>query len=254
MGRMNKAIKYIVLFGYWLLALGYTKAQDSKSLFQTANSYYQNKQYEEAEKMYTLLLKKDKNNANAYYNLGNTYYHLKNYTNAILNYEKAKKLQPDNKYVAHNIELTNNKQFSKIEFSKEFFVTKQLKNVVHTRSSGSWSVFMLIALWISITAFCIHFFTTNKFLYRTGVLFFMATIIFSGFTYSSFKSEHQHNFAIVMQTNAFIKSAPVESMNAAQAVQTGIKVEIIDTDKNWLKIKLPNDKTGWIEKSSVEMI
>ena len=82
---MNKVIKYIVLFGYWLLALGYTKAQDSKSLFQTANSYYQNKQYEEAEKMYTLLLKKDKNNANAYYNLGNTYYHLKNYPSAVLN-------------------------------------------------------------------------------------------------------------------------------------------------------------------------
>lgn len=251
---MNNTIKHIVLFGCWLFTFGFLKAEDPKSLFQTANTYYQNKQYEEAEKMYTLLLKKDKNNANAYYNLGNTYYHLKNYTNAILNYEKAKKLQPDNEYIAHNIELTNNRLFSKIEFSKEFFVTKQLKNVVHTRSSGSWSVFMLVALWISVIAFCIHFFSTNKFLFRSGVLFFMTSLILAGFTYSSFKSEHLHNFAIVMQSNAFIKSAPVETMNAAQAVQPGLKVEIIDTDKNWLKVKLPNDKTGWIQKSNLELI
>ena len=30
--------------------------------------------------------------------------------------------------------------------------------------------------------------------------------------------------------------------------------KIIDTDKNWLKIKLPNDKTGWIEKNNLELI
>ena len=57
-----------------------------------------------------------------------------------------------------------------------------------------------------------------------------------------------------MQTNAFLKSAPVESMNAATAIQSGLKVEVIDTDKNWLKVKLPNDKTGWIEKNNLELI
>lgn len=250
---MYTKIKYLILFGFCLLALG-LNAQDSKSLFQTANAYYQNKQYDEAEKMYTLLVKKDKHNANAYYNLGNTYYHLQQYSNAILYYEKAKKLQPDNKYIQHNIELTNNKLFSKIEFSKEFFVTKQLKNVVHTKSSYSWSVFMLIALWVGVIAICIHYLTTNTFLFRTGLLACLAAFVFAYFTYSSYKSEHQNNFAIVTQQNAFMKKAPVESMNAATALQTGLKVEIIDRDKNWLKIKLPNDKTGWIEISQIELI
>ena len=87
---MKNTIKNLLLITLYLL-LGVANAQDSKSLFQTANTYYQNKQYEEAEKMYLLVLKKDKKNATAYYNLGNTYYHLKQYSNAILNYEKAKK-------------------------------------------------------------------------------------------------------------------------------------------------------------------
>ena len=90
--------------------------------------------------------------------------------------------------------------------------------------------------------------------FRVGFLACLASMVFAYFTYSSYKTEHQHNFAIVMQNNAFMKSAPVESMNAATAVQAGLKVEILDSDKNWLKIKLPNDKTGWIETSQVELI
>ena len=113
---------------------------------------------------------------------------------------------------------------------------------------------MLIALWAGVIAICIHFFTTNTFLFKIGFLACIAAFVFACFTYSSYKNEHQHNFAIVMQQNAYMKNAPVESMNAATAIQTGLKVEIIDKDKDWLKIKLPNDKTGWIEISQIELI
>ena len=112
---MKDKLYILLLLTVNLLLITFGKAQDSKSIFQTANTYYQNKQYDEAAKMYLLLIKKDKKNANAYYNLGNTYFHLKQYTNAVLYYEKAKKLEPENKYINHNIQLTNNKLFSKIE-------------------------------------------------------------------------------------------------------------------------------------------
>ncbi len=247
-------ILFFILLGSWFLFPDSIKAQDSKSIFQTANTYYQNKQYQEAEKMYSLLIKKDKNNANAYYNLGNTYYHLKQFPNAIYNYEKARKLDPDNKYTNHNIELTNNKLFSKIEFSKEFFVAKEIKSVVHTKSSKSWSILMLAMLWIGTFLLFIHFLVPHKLLYRIGILSSMCAIVLAFITFFANKNEQEQNFAIIIQKNAFMKSAPVESMNAATIIQTGLKVEIIDSDKNWRKIKLPNDKTGWIEISQIELI
>ena len=43
-------------------------------------------------------------------------------------------------------------------------------------------------------------------------------------------------------------------MNAATAILAGTKVEILDIDKNWRKIKLPNDKIGWIENSFLKVI
>ena len=237
-----------------LFIVQFAGAQDSKSLFQTANAYYKNKQYEEAEKIYALLIKKDKKNANAFYNLGNTYFHLQQYAEAVLYYEKAKKLKPDDKIIQHNIDLTNNKLFSKIEFSKEFFVTKQIKETVKSKSSESWSIYMFAALWSGVLLMCIHYFTTNKIVFRAGFIIGLFSLLFSYFTYTAYRNEHQHNFAIIMQQNAFMKSAPVESMNAATAIQKGLKVEITDSDKSWRKIKLPNGKTGWIETSQIAFI
>lgn len=251
---MKEKLRHILLTACFLLLIPCSFSQDAKALFQTANTYYQNKQYDEAEKIYLLLLKKDKKNANAYYNLGNTYFHLKQYTNAILNYERAKKLQPDSKYIQHNIDLTNNKLFSKIEFSKEFFVTKKIKGFAHTKSSDSWSIYMLVSFCVAVVLMCIHFFFSKSTLFKIGFLLLIFSVAFACLTYTTYKSEHRQDFAIIMQENAFLKSAPVESMNAATAVQTGTKVQIINSDKNWRKVKLPNDKTGWIEISQIEFI
>jgi len=245
--------KYLILIACYTSCLK-MQAQDNKTLFQTANSYYQNKQYGEAEKIYLLLVQKDAQNINAYYNLGNTYFHQNQYAYAIWSYEKALKLQPDNKYILHNIEETNNKLFSKVEFSKAFFVTQQLKQMAHRRSSSGWSMLMLLTLWLGVLLYCIHFFTTNRTAYRMGLITLIISMLFAGFTYNAFRREHDTDYAIVLQPNAYLKSAPVESLNTATALQTGIKVQIIDTDKDWMKVKLPNDKIGWIEKSRLGLI
>ena len=204
--------------------------------------------------MYALLLQKEKGNVNVFYNLGNTYFHLNDFPKAVLYYEKALKMQPDNQHILHNIKETNNKLFSKMEFSKEFFVTKQLKNVVQSKSANKWSVYMLIALWLGVIAICIHFFFGRKNIFQFGLLSLIIAAVFAWLTYHTYSIEHQQDYAIILQKNAFIKSAPVESLNKADSIQTGLKVQILDSDKSWLKVKLPNDKTGWIEKKSLGLI
>lgn len=230
------------------------KAADAKSLFTSANKYYQNKQYEEAEKMYLLILQQDMKNGHVLYNLGNTYYHLKKYPEAVLYYERAKKRMPDDKAVNQNIQQTNNKLFSKMEFSKEFFVTKWVKSSVYEKSAFTWSVWMLILLWVGVLLLSLYFYTINRRYLRLGVFSLCITLLLAFFTRLAFTREQQKEFAIVMQENAFMKKAPVESMNAADSIPPGIKVQIVDTDKNWFKIRQSNGKEGWIDSRSVELI
>ncbi len=249
----NFFLKYSMVILAFLLLFN-AKAQDAKSLFLTANTYYKNKQYNEAEKLYLLVLKKDGNNANALYNLGNTCFHLKQFPYAVWYYEKALKLNPDSKFLKHNIEVTNNKLFNKIEFSKEFFVTKQLKGWVHSTSSNSWGMYLLVALWIGSISMLIYLFTTQNLFYKIGITALLIAVLLGWFTYSTFTKEHHQDYAIILTTNAYLKKAPVETINAADTVQTGVKVQIIDADKDWRKIKLPNEKIGWIEKSNLGFI
>lgn len=247
---MKKTLTLII----FCLFLGAANAQDTKSIFQTANSLYKNKQYELAETRYLEVVKQDKNNLQALYNLGNTYFHLNQNAKAILYYEKAKKLAPTDAAIEHNLNLVNNKVFNKIEFSKEFFVVKWFKNLVNNNTSHDWSILFLIFLWIGITAIVFTFFRKNNFISKIGKLALFVAIIFAWFTYKSYQNETTDKYAIITTANAFYKSKPVESMNASTAILAGTKVEILDTDKNWHKIKLSNDKTGWIQNNFLEEI
>ena len=250
---MKKKIN-ILLTIYCLLLTIFVKAQDIKSTFETANTLYKNKQYDLAETRYLEVIKNDKKNVTALYNLGNTYFHLNQYANAILYYEKAKKLAPTDKNIEHNLKLVNNKVFTKMEFSKDFFVVKWLKSIVNYNTSHNWCILFLVFLWIGILAIVFNFFKKNNLIIRIGILATFSAIVFAWFTYKSNKHENTSNFAIITEANAFYKSKPVESMNAATAILAGTKVEILDIDKNWRKIKLPNDKIGWIENSFLKVI
>lgn len=229
-------------------------AQNAKSYFEDGNHYYKSKQYEEAVKMYELVLKNDKHNVNALYNLGNAYYHLQRFPDAILYYEKARKIEPDNKYILQNITLTNNKLFTKMEFSKEFFVTQKIKNVANSKSSDTWSIYMLVLFWLGVITVCLHFFFNKPTLFKIGIFSILCSLLFAFFTYRSFEKEQIQEYAIVMQTDAQLKSKPVDDNAIATMLQAGTKVQIVDSDKNWYKVKLPNDKTGWIKNNAIELI
>ncbi|MCB0507757.1 MAG: tetratricopeptide repeat protein [Chitinophagales bacterium] len=251
--KLRSTTKQLLLLVCLFLFIS-VQAQNAKSMFETANSYYKNKQYEEAEKMYQLIISKEKQNAAVYFNLGNTYYHLKQYANAVLYYEKAKKIHPDDKTIQHNINLTNNILFKQIELSKGFFVTKKIEGFVHRTSSYRWSIYLLISFWLGSILIVIYFFTSNSTSLKIGFITLILAIVFAGFTYSAFKNEHRQDFAIVMQANSSLRKSPVESATTTVAVSAGMKVQILDSDKNWRKVKLPNDKIGWIEVNQITFI
>ncbi len=250
---MKTNIKIVLLIAVALLQV-MVKAKDVQSIFETANTLYKNKQFELAEVRYLEVLKVDAKNAKANYNLGNTYFHLNQLPKAILYYEKAKKYASSDKNIEHNLKLANNKLFTKMEFSKEFFVTKWIKNLVYHKTSHNWSILFFIFLWLSIVLIVINFFKKNKLVFKSGWLLLLVACILGWFTYKSYQFENTHGYAIVIEEHAYYKSKPVETISAAVAIQAGTKVEIIDADKNWRKIKLPNDKIGWINRNSIQEI
>nr|HRC92571.1 tetratricopeptide repeat protein [Bacteroidia bacterium] len=87
------------------LLLSHNIFADTKDdlLFTEANNLYLKQSYFQAIEKYEQLISDNIISFEVYYNLGNAYYKTGNYTKAILNYERAKKIKPDDADVTLNL-------------------------------------------------------------------------------------------------------------------------------------------------------
>ena len=91
---------------------GVTKAQ--------GDSAYMQNDYTTAIQIYEQLLENGEA-AEVYYNLGNSYYKTDNIAHAILNYERALILQPDNADIRANLDIARSKTIDKVTPIPEVF-------------------------------------------------------------------------------------------------------------------------------------
>ncbi len=226
---------------------GKSFAQDAETFYKTGNTYYTNRQFEEAEKNYLLSVQKEEKNVNALYNLGNTYYHLKKYPLAVLYYEKALKYAPGDKKIQHNIHYTNNLLFNKMTFSDEFFMSRWCTSFIHMTSAKQWTINVIILLWLGAALCLLYFFSGRKIFIRTGSIAFIIAAICMYAGYKTYHAENNYLTAIITAQDAAVKKEPTGNSGMETSVAAGTKVDILDMDKDWMKIKLPDGKSGWIE-------
>jgi tetratricopeptide (TPR) repeat protein len=83
-----------------------------------------------------------------YYNLGNAYYRIGDYKSAILNYERAKLLMPDNENVLTNLEYSQRFVQDKIETVPKFFLVEWAHSfieMVYRKSLGNYKYYLFYA-------------------------------------------------------------------------------------------------------------
>ena len=95
---------------------------NADNTFEQANNLYNDGEYKQAIKLYDSLINSNITSSNIYYNIGNSYFKLDDIPNAILYYEKAKKIEPNNLDIIYNIELANTHIADKIEQVPQFFL------------------------------------------------------------------------------------------------------------------------------------
>lgn len=116
---MKKALFFIALF-LSVPALAETGAI-ADSLWNRANVLYADTHYQEALDNYMEIERSGKESATLYYNMGNTYFQMRYIAYAILYYEKALRLEPNNPDIAYNLEIAREQCIDRIEPVPVFF-------------------------------------------------------------------------------------------------------------------------------------
>jgi uncharacterized protein YgiM (DUF1202 family) len=71
--------------------------------------------------------------------------------------------------------------------------------------------------------------------------------------YASAKRKTTHKHAVVIEQNAAMRDN-IKSTKAQTLIPEGTVLKIESEDANWVQVKLPNGRNGWVEKNAIGRI
>lgn len=233
---------------------------DSKmqSLFDKGNQAYVKGQYKEAIADYEQILHAGYQSPKVYFNLGNASYKNGDIPSAILYYEKAHKLSPGDDDINFNIQFANLKTTDKIDAAPQFFLERWWQNFILMFSGTTlavWSILLMLAASATLIGyFLTHSVTIKRSSFYASIALFLIAL-FSVFVNSQqanyFDTHHQ---AIIFSNSVTAKSSPSATAKALFVIHEGAKVDVLETNGNWTKIRLPNGSEGWIDVNDAKEI
>ena len=223
------------------------------------NQAYDSKHYTKAVELYERAAK-DGASSTLYYNLGNAYYRLDNRAQAILNYERALKLNPSNSDARNNLEFVREKA-QLVDDNGDSFFSSLLGSWVSRVSSNAWAIIAFLALLLTLAAIALYLTAATVRMQKLGFFGAIAMAAVTIFAIACSIHMHNrctsHNAAIIMHDKAPVMKAPrTADKDAAFTLPQGARVEIVDSiltkgaKSEWYKIETSDGKEGWMYKYS----
>lgn len=242
-----------------ILALLFTATVFAQAdLLQKANENYTKQQYKQAIDVYNQILMTNLESPEVYFNLGNAYYKTGQYTLAILNYERAKLLAPDDEDINFNLQVANQKVVDSIQELPGIFVVRWWNSLVNSQTTDTWAVFSIVSFIAFLIMIGFYFFAKTSDIKRitfwTGCFLIVFTIFSWSFAARQKSRLVNHPYAIVMQPTVTVKSSPAETGTNLFVVHEGLKVKITDKLGDWVEIRLADGNKGWLPAESIERI
>ena len=248
-----------ILFTILFLITNLAYADDNQILITEANKEYNEGLYEQAIELYEKVLEDGKESSELYYNLGNAYFKLNNLASAILYYEKAKKLDPNDDDINFNLNIANSRIVDKIETVPELFYIRWWNSMIYALNVDGWA--MVNSISFSLVLLFLLVFLLSKTIFLKKIAFWLGMILIvisassyllSNQKYRSFLDNHE---AIVFTPTVTIKSSPSKTGIDLFVIHEGTKVQIIDhVGDNWYEVKIANGSVGWLQAPDIKKI
>lgn len=248
--------KYVFLV-LWIMTLT-AGAADEKQLFAQANSHYAAQEYDKAAELYQQILNSGKESAELYFNLGNALFKTGDFVNAILNYERAKLLDPRNEDIDFNLKIANQSVVDNMDQLPKPFFSRWWNTLADWGSADQWARWSLLSFILSLTLLGSYLFSRS--LRVKKISFFGAASGISILLLTFFLARHQHqkindrSAAIVRCARVTIKSSPSSTGTDLFLIHEGLKVNITDQLDKWKEVKLSDGNKGWVPDSCLARI
>ena len=248
----------ILFLAMLTLSFGSIAQKSPDSLYAKANKEYAQKNYEAAVNSYQKILDAGIKTSSVYYNLGNAHYRLNSFASAILNYERAHRISPNDKDINANLALANSRITDKMEVVPELFLKRWWTSFLLLLNIQSWSVLGVIFLLAGFVGLIMYLLSSEVQLKRIS-FFGGLTVLILGICFIAIASAAEgymvsHKQGIVFNGTVNVKSAPEAKQKILMVIHEGTKVSIVESKGDWLKVELPSGNIGWVEAAVLQLI
>lgn len=258
----GKSLRKVVTVVTLLLSLEASmniQAKDLDSLWTAGVQAYTDGKFSDASAAWTSIEESGQKSAKLYYNLGNAWFKQGNYPKAILNYERALRLDPSYSDARYNLEFTSNFVQDKIEPVPEFILKSVARKVCYVMGSNAWAVIFLVLLAAALVMGLLFLLGSSVGKRRAGFYCGIVLLLLSAgalsFSIWQKSDSVKTDTAIVMSPVSSVKSSPSSgSSKDLFVIHEGTKVTILDEVGSWKNIALADGRQGWIPASDIEII
>lgn len=224
--------------------------------FDAGLAAYQNGKWDEAIEHWQSITARGETSGELEFNLGNAFFRRGDVPRAILHYERARKLLPNDKDIQQNLVLSNRGTIDQIPPALRLGVWNYFDKFRDAASPQSLVSLMLILNLLLVVAFGLKLFgklgyqAIFKQIAVASAIGLCATAFWYGWRSAAVAEEH----AIVIAEKSDVYSSPAETSTQLFSLHEGTKVKLGEALAEWVAIELPDGRKGWMPKQDAEQI
>jgi tetratricopeptide (TPR) repeat protein len=263
---MIKAVAKISLSRFRALLLlamlmGFSAAGISSpynEVVRQANLEYSSGYYDHALELYLSVVENRYTSADLYYNIGNTFFKLNRIPEAILYYERALRIAPQDENIRFNLELARTRTIDKIETVPELFYKRWFRSFVNLYSADGWGYLGIVTMFLTMILAVVFLLSTKRIIRVFSFYLAIAFLAVSLTTMVLAATQHYWRTgkpeAIVFEPSVTVKSSPSEGSIDLFVIHEGTKVKITNQVNEWYEVRLTSGSMGWLRAEVVEEI
>lgn len=217
--------------------------------FLLANGAYEKGDFTGAAGLYRKAIDEGAVSARLYYNYANSLFRQNQLGMAILYYEKARKLAPEDGDIAFNLRFANAQTVDKNPVPETDFLTKVLWAVhsAYSINQGLWAALGLFAGCFFLGLLAIYAGKALRGALVTAiVLGALALLVLVPSLLYKIRQQETVRYGIVLTPALEMYSGPGDNYQVLTKVHEGTKFEIVEVRGDWASVKLLNGKGGYV--------
>jgi tetratricopeptide (TPR) repeat protein len=249
---MKSGVLFLYFFCFVLLLLTQQTpslaANQEELLFQQGNAAYSRGDYQQAIDIYEKIEKtKGLLSASLLYNLGNSYAKSGRVGLAILNYERAFRLDSTDSDIAGNLDLTRKENGL---YPGE---ARGMEHLFHILSLDQWALIVLVCLILVAVTLCLDLRFPLQIKYKKSLCGFFALVALIAMTGCVITYRH-YSPAVVINTGCRLLISPFDSAAPVGAIPESRLLYPQKTYKDFVFVKDETGREGWIAKEDIGLV